>query len=220
MAAIHETAYPRIKPNLTHKELKEIFTPTNEELILLNSKTKKTLPIPRLGFMATLKCYQYLGRPIAVKKIDTSIKKHISNTLNIDATVDLNGYDKSARKRHIKVIREYLKINSDKKLRRQIMKAAALNAAATKENLADIINCIIDELIKSKFELPAFQKLVRLARAARAVVNNDNYGKIFNALSDDQKKLLDIIVGIIDVDDNNKDILSWSLLKIEPKKPT
>ena len=30
------------------------------------------------------------------------------------------------------------------------MKAAALNAAATKENLADIINCIIDELIKSK----------------------------------------------------------------------
>jgi hypothetical protein len=73
MAAIHETAYPPIKPNLTYKELKAIFTPTNEELVLFNSKTKKTLPIPRLGFMATLKCYQYLGRPISVKKIDTSI---------------------------------------------------------------------------------------------------------------------------------------------------
>lgn len=43
MAAIHETAYPRIKPNLNRRELKEIFTPTQEELILLDSKTKKTL---------------------------------------------------------------------------------------------------------------------------------------------------------------------------------
>ena len=48
MAAIHETAYPRIKPNLSHQELKEIFTPSEEELALLNRKTKKTLPVPRL----------------------------------------------------------------------------------------------------------------------------------------------------------------------------
>lgn len=219
MAAIHETAYPRIKPNLTHKELKEIFTPTNEELILLNSNTKKTLPTPRLGFMATLKCYQYLGRPIAVKKIDTTIKKHISNTLNIEATVDLDGYDKSARKRHIKIIREYLKINADKKLRRQIMKKAALNAATTKENLADIINCIIDELIMSKFELPAFQKLVRLARAARSVVNNDIYVKIFNELTEEQKQFIDKIIGIINANEGDE-ILSWQALKLESKKPT
>ena len=70
MAAIHETAYPRIKPSLTHKELNEIFTPKEEELALLNSKTKKTLPVPRLGFMIMLKCYQYLGRPIKVQKIE------------------------------------------------------------------------------------------------------------------------------------------------------
>lgn len=44
MAAIHETAYPRIKPNLSHKELKEIFTPTKEELILLDSKTEQVKP--------------------------------------------------------------------------------------------------------------------------------------------------------------------------------
>ncbi len=43
MPAIHETAYPRIKPNLSPKELKELFTPTEEELFLLDSKTKKTL---------------------------------------------------------------------------------------------------------------------------------------------------------------------------------
>ena len=178
MAAIHETAYPRIKPNLTYKELKEIFSPTKEELILLDSRTKKTLPIPRLGFMVTLKCYQYLGRPIKADKVDVSIKNYIAAIIGVDSKLDLRNYNKKTRKRHIKIIREYLKLSANKHERRKIMKQIALNAATTKENLADIINAVIDELIKSKFELPSFKRLVRLTRAARTVVNNDNYMEI------------------------------------------
>ena len=87
------------------------------------------------------------------------------------------------------------------------MKTAALSAAATKENLADIINSVIDELIKSRFELPAFQKLVKLARAARTVVNNDNYSKIFNELSEEQKNIIDIIIGLLKTDDSEDFIL-------------
>jgi hypothetical protein len=151
MAAIHETAYPRVKPNFSQKELKEIFTPTEEELFLLKIKTKRTLPVPRLGFMITLKYYQYLGRPIKINNIDEYIKKFIADKVNVSQDTELMSYNKKTRKRHIKIIREYLKISSDKKDRRKIMKASALNAAATKENLADIINSIIDELIKSRF---------------------------------------------------------------------
>jgi len=220
MAAIHETAYPRIKPNLSHKEQKEIFTPTVEELILLKSKTKKALPISRLGFMITLKCYQYLGRPIKVRKLDTSIRKYIAETIEVDQATDLNDYSKLTRHRHLKIIREFLQINPDKNERRKIMKGMALDAATTKENLADIINCVIDELIKSRFELPAFQKLVRLARAARTVVINDNYRKIFNSLSIEQKRLIDITVGLVKPEENDDAILSWQMLKMEPKKPT
>jgi hypothetical protein len=220
MAAIHETAYPRIKPNLTHKEIKEVFTPTEAELLLLDSKTRKRFHSTRLGFMITLKCYQYLGRPINTKKIDSIIKKYIAEKIGVDPIIELDGYSKLTRHRHIKIIREYLQINADKKSRRKSMKTVALDAATKKENLADIINCIIDELIKLKFELPAFKKLLRLARAARTVTNNDNYGKIFDSLSDDQKKLLDMIVGIINADENDKDVLSWLMLKLEPKKPT
>ncbi|MBY0544073.1 MAG: DUF4158 domain-containing protein [Gammaproteobacteria bacterium] len=220
MAAIYETAYPRIKPNLSHKELKEIFTPNQEELSLLDAKTKKTLPAPRLGFMITLKCYQYLGRPVSLKKVNGYIKKYISDSLGIKNTPDMLGYDASGRKRHIKIIREYLQINPNKKERRKLMKTVALDAATTKENLADIINRVIDELIKSRFELPAFQKLVRLARAARTVVNNDNYANIFNLLTDENKKLIDIIVGLVKIEEDNGEILSWQMLKLEPKKPT
>lgn len=194
MAALHETAYPRIKPSFSPKELKEVFTPTEEELSLLDSKTKKTLPVTRLGFMLALKCYQYLGRPFKTEKIDVPIKKYLAEKIGVDPFIDMTGYNKLTRHRHIQSIREYLQINADKQARRKIMKASALDAATKKENLADIINCVIEELIKFKFELPAFQKLVRLARAARTVVNNDNYGRIFNALSDEQKKSLDIIM--------------------------
>lgn len=220
MAAIHETAYPRIKPNLNHRELKEIFTPTEDEISLLNSKTKTTLPVPRLGFMLILKCYQYLGRPITIQHVDGSIKKHVAESLMIDPAINLDNYNKVTRHRHIKIIREYLQINPNEKLRRQAMKSSALNAAATKENLADIINCVIDELIKEKFELPAFQNLVRLARAARTITSNNNYGKIFDALSAEQKKTLDLITGIATSDSSDDKVLSWSALKLEPKKPT
>ncbi|GAG69523.1 unnamed protein product [marine sediment metagenome] len=185
MAAIHETAYPRIKPSFSNKELSEIFKPTEEELCLLDANTKKTLPKPRLGFMIILKCYQYLGRVVAVN-IDKSIKKYICNQLNIAQNTDLSSYDKSARKRHIKIIRKYLGINPDKKQRRTLVKKAAFTAATTKENLADIVNYVIDELIKSRFELPAYQKLVRVARAARTVVNNNSYEKIVDSLSEEK----------------------------------
>src|SRR3990167_7897862 len=220
MAAIHETAYPRIKPNMSHQELKEIFTPTEEELALLKRKTKKTLPVPRLGFMIILKCYQYLGRPVKVKKIDTFIKKYIAERIGVDSAIDLSGYNKLTRNRHLKIIREYLNISIDKSKRRKLMKSAALIAATTKENLADIINFIIDDLIKSQFELPAYKKLVRVARAARAVTNNNNYIEIYNKLSEEQKNLIDILLGIKEYDDKNQDHLSWFLLKQEPKKPT
>lgn len=126
----------------------------------------------------------------------TQLKNILLKQIGINPLIDLTGYSKLTRHRHMQSIREYLQISTDKKERRKIMKVAALYAATKKENLADIINCVIEELIKSKFELPAFQKLVRLARAARTVVNNDNYERIFNALSDEQKKLLDIIIGI------------------------
>ncbi len=223
MPAIHETAYPRIKPNLSPKELKELkelFTPTEEELFLLDSKTKKTLTVTRLGFMLMLKCYQYLGRPVTLPTLDVTIKNYLAEQMGIDPLIDLTDYSKNTRHRHIQSIREYLQINSDKLERRKAMKKTALDAATKKENLADIINCIIDELVKSKFQLPAFQKLVRLARAARTVVNNSNYQRIFSSLSDKQKKSLDIITGITTSDEPGDNPITWSMLKLEPKKPT
>jgi hypothetical protein len=132
MTAIHETAYPRMKPAFSAKELNKIFAATEDEMVLLNKSTRKTGLIPRLGFMVTLKCYQYLGRPVRVIKVSESIKKTVADTLGIDHQIALKSYDRSTRKRHIRIIRRFLQINVDKKARRKVMKAAALEAANTR----------------------------------------------------------------------------------------
>ena len=222
MATIHETAYPRFKPVFTQKELVEVFKPNSNELLLLDTNTKKTSEVSRLGFMLLLKYYQYLGRPVKAKHINDFIKKYVAEQLNISTEIDLKKYSRTTRKRHLQIIREHLNINSDKRAQRQVMKTAALQAATTKENLADIINCIIEALFLERYELPAYKSLVRLSRAARAVTNRHYYNTIADALSNEQKQLIDSILGIgvdpaIKEDDKN---LSWFMLKQESKGPT
>jgi len=191
VAAIHETAYPRFKPCLTPKELDEVFTLSPDEKTLLNRSTKATHTVSRLAFALLLKCYQYLGRPVQVNQVNQYIKQYVCKQLSIAMDTDLTYYSKTTFKHHKQAIRAYLDINTNQQKRRQIMKHAALDAAQTKENLADIINRVIEELFCKRFELPAYQTLVRLARAARTVTNHENYQKISDTLSEAQKSLID-----------------------------
>ena len=218
MVAIHETAYPRFKSNLTSKELREVFTLSTEERDLLNQKTKIKNAVSRLGFALLLKCYQYLGRPIQVDDINTAVKKHMAEQLSIDVNQDLSCYPKTTRQRHIGIIRGYLNINLNKRARRQLMKKTALDTAATKENLADIINRVVEDIFRDRYELPAYQALVRLARAARTVTHYGHYYCIHQALSSNQMQFIE---GILRADnDQSLTQRSWLDLKEEPKQPT
>lgn len=218
MAALYETAYPRFKPYFTLKELDEVFMLSPGEISFLNQKTKMTNAVSRLGFAILLKCYQYLGQPIEVGQVNVAIKKYIAKQLCVDLNIDLAYYAKSTMKKHRKLVRDYLGISNDKIKRRTLMKKAALEAAQTKENLADIINRIIEEIFRQRYELPAYQSLVRLARAARTVTNIGHYRKISDVLSKNQKQLID---RILESNDNKvEDEWTWFGLKKEPKSPT
>lgn len=220
MTAIHETAYPRLKPNLTGKELEQNFAPNLRELFLMENYTRKKSSVTKLGFILTLKCYQCLGRPIATNKVPAPIKKYVAKAIEVDTTTSLDEYDQSSvRKQHIKAIRDYLQIIDDKRARKQCIKKVALNAAATKEDLADIINDVIEELVKSRFELPGFHILQRLARAARKIVNDYYYKKIAESLSEENSKSLD---SLFDTEQLLMEGITsqWAALKHEPKSPT
>ena len=81
MTAIHDTAYPRLKPNPDEQELKQNFLPIKAELELLNKSTSEKSPHSRLGFMLSLKCYQCLGYHIPINTIPKPIIEYIANNI-------------------------------------------------------------------------------------------------------------------------------------------
>lgn len=59
MTAIHETAYPRIRSNLSDQELKKLYAPTPDDLAFIERSTKST--VAAFGGMILLKTFQRPG---------------------------------------------------------------------------------------------------------------------------------------------------------------
>lgn len=59
MTAIHETAYPRIRSNLSDRELEELYTPTSDDLSFIHRSTKSS--VAAFGGLVLLKTFQRLG---------------------------------------------------------------------------------------------------------------------------------------------------------------
>ena len=63
----------------------------------------------------------------------------------------------------------------------QWLDEVAHQAATSKQELPDIINILIEELVRRRYELPGFTRLSRLAQQARASVNESIYQSVANA---------------------------------------
>lgn len=221
MTAIHETAYPRLKPHPTPDELEKNFTPSNDEYLLMEESTTFSTETNKLGFMVTLKCFQCLGYVINLTQVPEIIIAHISQAIAVSDPInitDLTDYSTSTKTRHRKIIIKYLGISGSSKQQREHMKGSALKSASFKENLFDIINDMIETLIKERFELPGFSTLERLARAARALINTKLYEQITNEINDGSKIFLDTLFDITLAPD--KATSGWAFLKQEMKSPS
>jgi len=220
MTAIHETAYPRLKPNPDELELEQNFFPTKAEIELLNKNTSEKSPHSQLGFMLSLKCYQCLGYHISINTISKPIIDYVASAINIqlDKAKIQNYMQLKQRKRHKAIIRKFLNINENKNQRKSIMKSASLKSATIKENLADIINDILEELIKNSFEIPAFSTLLRQARASRTIVSSTLYQNVSDQLTDETKQFFD---QLLFTEKATQEFSSgWEYLKQEMKKPS
>src|SRR5690606_21567163 len=95
-----------------------------------------------------------------------------------------------------------------------LLEAVAERAADTKERLPDIINECLEELVKYRYELPAFSTLVRVATRARHQVNDQCYDHLYKALSSEAKAMIDALVTpVMDATESG-----WNQLKREPKR--
>ena len=167
MAAIHETAYPRLKSSYSEEELTLTYTPTEKEVTWASQRTRDEST--QLALLTLLKVFQHLGYFVLWHHIPNEISIHIARCVGqLFVSEVMKGYDQAGtRFRHMKLIRKYLRVQPVGEATYQSMLQAALQAAQTKEHLADIINAMLEELIKERLELPAFSKFVREARRAR-----------------------------------------------------
>lgn len=214
MSSVHETAYPRLKDEFTEQELVAIYTPTPEELRFVAARYRRvTLQI---FLLIQLKLLQRLGYFVALAGVPNEVVNHICSRAQVRVPTKsaLSRYDKSGTKqRHRAHLRQFVGIRELLPLDEAWLKEQALQAASTKQELADIINVLIEELVQRRFELPSYTDLFRLSSNARATVNEQIYRSVVSQLSDSVVERLD---GLFKSVGGRS---PWDGLKREPKQP-
>lgn len=216
MPTIQETAYPRLKTSLSEQELAVVYMPTSDEIALARSATRGDTPF--LGFLVLLKTFQRLGYFVLLSQVPTTIVEYIAEaTQTTDSVPHLAGYDVAGtRFRHLQVIRDVMQVQAFGKAGRHAMLHSMREAAATKEDLADLINVAIEELVRQKYELPAFDTLVRAARHVRTVVYRQFYHQV-DVSTDHEAQAR---IGALFATDAAPNFTLWNTLRQEPGSPT
>ena len=228
MTSIYRTAYPRFHVNqkLRTRELEADYSLTNAELLYIKQNIRGDSL--RLGFAVLLKVFQRMGYFPAIDSIPETIVKHIREQIHyIKQSTEFTYEHESSFNRYRRRVYGYLKINrwsknedksfgqSDNQSSSHAIKIA-YNAAQTMNFTADIMNVVIEDLRKNKYELPAFNQLSRLVKHVRFLVNNKIFKDIYQQLNPHQIAMLDALLEV--KPDYNR--TGYNGLKQLPKKPT
>jgi hypothetical protein len=213
---ISETAYPRLKSNITQKDLNKIFSPTIPEINFVNTVTQSDTS--KLWVAVMLKVFGRLGYFPFISQISTVIINYISSVLDITVNQEeLLKYDNTnSRKRHMNNIRRYLNINHFDETGKSLVVTTITEAAKVKDDVCDLINIAVEELVRHNFELPAFNTLVRLVNNIKVKIHDDYYNEIYNLIGENERNIFDKLFEI----DPEKNFTEWNYIKIEPGKPT
>jgi TnpA family transposase len=212
-----DTAYPRFKSRLSQSELEEFYTPSETELMFCSTATKSATT--RLGFALLLKTYQRLGYFVTSKQVPNTIIEHIAVSISEPYNKDnLSEYDIShARRKHFSAVRNFLNVKPFGNDGKVLMQQTFSEAALTKEDVIDIVNIGIETLVRHRYELPAFDTLVREARLQRVMANQALFEKVHDGLTADGRVFIDqlFIVG-----NDPRRVSPWNDLKRDAAKPT
>lgn len=218
MATVHETAYPRLKPDPSAKELEEIYTPTQAELAFVQGIT--TQPTTQLAVLIQLKLFQRLGYFTLLADVPERIRQHIAQAAGLRRALKLGrleSYDTSGGKqRHVALLREFLGVRPLGKDGAAWLDTVALSAAQTKHVIPDIVNVLLEELVHHRYELPGFRTLELAAIRAREQVHQGYFRSIEQALAPDTRKLIDELLSAKE----GSRYTGWHTLKREPGRPT
>ena len=213
MASIERTAYPRFKRNLTPKELLDVYTPTPQEVQFAYSAARGAESL--LHLLVMLKAFQRLGYFPSITEVPVSIVNHIRQQLSIQSEIQPDVTPRT-RYAHHETVRKYLEIIPFGKHARHICTQALYQSAYVMDNPADLINVVIEELVKERCELPGYSTLDRLARRIRILVNRQFFNNVFGRLNDMEQRRLDELLDV----ENPRHKSDFNYLKETPKSAT
>jgi len=114
------------------------------------------------------------------------------------------------------LVRTYVHVTAFEATGWKVVVKACVDAARVRDDLVDIINAAIEELVRQRYELPAFSTLLRCARHARATVNQGYYVQIAQALTAETRERLQALL----VRPPEERHTPWERVKTEPQRPT
>lgn len=190
MASIERTAYPRFPRLLTLKDIQSSFTPREDEVEWTTKFARNA--DSRLALLVQLKCFQYLRHFPAIELIPEEIVEHVSASLGMTPAQAITYGSQTALYRHHKVIRELLGVAPYTDAHtRPVAIALAHKAAVVVETRVDIINCVIEDLIRQGHELPAYRTLDDIAEEVHADAQTALHLEIEAQLTESQRQWLD-----------------------------
>ena len=216
MPRLQDTAYPRLKNVMTPRDLDAVFTPSSDEISVARRTARGAAS--QLGFLVLLKLYQRLGRAMALADAPHLVVEHVAHAVGIPAdSLVVEAYDRSGtQQRHLAAIRDYLEVRPYGPAARRVMIHALADAANTKHELEDLINVAIEQLVRQRFELPVFDTLNRAGRRVRATLARALYGRVFNALTQEDLARIDALF----ITDLTTLRTPWNELKADAANPT
>jgi hypothetical protein len=213
MTAIERTAYPRFKQHPTAQDLAASYTPTPEEMVFAQAQSADK--IGRLRILVLLKSFQRLGYFPDPDLIPTSVIQHLRLHLKLPPKISAAAPLRTHR-RYQQAIRTYLNVKPYNAVAQQRVAAAIAKAAEVMDHPADLINVSIEELVKQRYELPAFSTLDRLAGNIRSITNTRLFEQVSHQLSIADRTYLDQLLLPVTADTQ----ATLNLLKAPAKSAT
>lgn len=169
MTAVERTAYRRFTRAPTARELREHYTPTEDELAFARRTARRMKQ--RHPLLVHLKIFQRLGYFLPLDDVPPEVSAQVTACLRLPPHDPVRYTESRMLYRHQTTIRAYLTVTVDSKQIRQVATRAVVAAAHCMDHPADLINVVLETLIKERFKSPAYSTLDRLVRRVRRLLN-------------------------------------------------
>ena len=199
MTAIERTAYPTFDTQSLHqKELDDYYTPTKEEIQFIQNKLHRNRNRASSAYVqhqfnaiTLLKCFQRLGYFPSLRTIPRIVEDHIRHHLQLDPSTLLGYRHSQVLYRHQAIIRTHLNVRSYLNGGKEVATQIAMESAKVHNYPADIINRVLEELMRKRYELPAYSQIDRLVKKSRQRTNQEIFNRVRRQIPDKIKKKFD-----------------------------